>query len=125
MEYKNILKIEIEATTVLYSSLVDVAMNLKIKKISETLTTLKSLKNKVDQYNEDLNKVKKFHRDPDSDEFNVFKILKNLKSKINMFESLAKNKFRKIVETDLDEIVDEISVTRVHKLQIMDAIYEE
>ena len=82
----------------------EVKNSLKFKKIDETKTMLKNIVQVVIQNETELRNVEKHHRDIDSEENNVLKNLEIIKNNIKNFEKLAKNKFRKVVETETNTI---------------------
>ena len=47
-----------------------------------------------------------------------------IKNNIKNFEKLAKNKFRKVVETQTNTILDELSCTKVSKILNLKGIYD-
>ena len=124
MEYKEILKKEVKITSNLEKMLEEVKNSLKFKKIDETKTMLKNIVQVVIQNETELGNVEKHHRDIDSEENNVLKNLEIIKNNIKNFEKLAKNKFRKVVETQTNTILDELSCTKVSKILNLKGIYD-
>ena len=124
MEYKEILKKEVKITSNLEKMFKEVKHDLKIKKIDETKITLKSIVQIVNKNQTEMKSLEQHHRDIDSEENNVLKNLEIIKNNIKNFEKLAKNKFRKVVETETNAILEELSCTKVSKILNLKGIYD-
>ena len=72
----------------------------------------------------EMKNVEQQQRNIGSEETNVLKILEVIKNSIKNFENLAKNKFRKVVETEMNKILEDLSVMKVSKILNLKGIYD-
>jgi len=124
MNYKEILFSEIQILSELDKMFNDVKNNLKLKKICETKTSLKNIEIIVEKDQVKMKEVEHNHRHIDAEDNNVFKILNNIKSSIEMLENVAMNKFRKVTETELDKILEEIKIARMTKEMMCYGVFD-
>ena len=124
MNYKNILLNEIKIISELDGVCKDVKINLKIKKISNTVSSLKNIEELVNKNLNEMKLVEEHHRHKDDDEFNVYKILKEIKRSIGRIESLPRNKFQKLTEEELNKVLDELQSARINKEMMCNGIYD-
>jgi len=68
--------------------------------------------------------LEQHHRDIDSEENNLLKTLEEIKNNIKNFENLAKTKFRKVVDTEINKILEDLSVIKVSKILNLKGIYD-
>ena len=66
----------------------------------------------------------KIHRHLDSEDNNVYKVLDNIKNKISIIQKVARNKFRKVTDEELDKIIEELSLTNTDKVAMLVGIYD-
>jgi len=124
MEYKEILVKEVKMTSNLEKMLKEVKHNIKIKKIDETKITLKNIVQVVSENETEMKNVDQHQRNIGSEETNMLKILEVIKNNIKNYENLSKIKFRKVVETEIDTILEELSVIKVSKILNLKGIYD-
>ena len=124
MEYKEILIKEVKITSNLEKMLKEVKNNLKFKKIDETKITLRNIGQVVSKNETELKNVEQHHRDIDAEENNVLKTLDDIKNNIKSFEKLTRNKFKKVVESEINAILEDLSAIKVSKILNLQGIYD-
>ena len=124
MAYKTILEKEIEITSNLEKMFTDVTNNLKVKKIHKTRSLLKNMVIVVNENKIDMEKVEAFHRNRDSEDNNVYKILEMIEKSLEMFENLAINKFRKVAEIEINNIIEYLNAAQNDKKSLLIGIYD-
>ena len=63
-------------------------------------------------------------RHKDSEDNNLYKILEFIKKTVKMFENLAMNKFRKVTETEINNIIEDLIAAQNDKKAMLIGIYE-
>ena len=124
MEYKEILVKEVKITSNLEKMFKEVKHNIKIKKIDETKITLRNIGQVVSKNETELKNVEQHHRDIDAEENNVLKTLDDIKNNIKSFEKLTRNKFKKVVESEINAILEDLSAIKVSKILNLQGIYD-
>ena len=124
MQYKDVLLSEVKITSKLENIFTEIKTNLKTKKIDETISVLQNSILQVDQDISEMKTYEKIHRHIDSDDNNVYKVLDNIKNKIFMIQKVARNKFRKVTDEELDKIIEELSLTNTDKVAMLVGIYD-
>ena len=71
-----------------------------------------------------LKNVEQHHRDIDAEENNVLKTLDDIKNNIKSFEKLTRNKFKKVVESEINAILEDLSAIKVSKILNLQGIYD-
>ena len=60
----------------------------------------------------------------DFEDNNVYTVLDNIKNKISLIQKVARNKFRKVTDEELDKIIEELSLTNTDKVAMLVGIYD-
>ena len=55
---------------------------------------------------------------------NVLKTLDDIKNNIKSFEKLTRNKFKKVVESEINAILEDLSAIKVSKILNLQGIYD-
>ena len=58
------------------------------------------------------------------EENNVLKTLDDIKNNIKSFEKLTRNKFKKVVESEINAILEDLSAIKVSKILNLQGIYD-
>ena len=124
MQYKDVLLSEVKITSKLEKIFTEIKTNLKTKKIDETISVLQNSILQVDQDISEMKTYEKIHRHLDSEDNNVYKVLDNIKNKISIIQKVARNKFRKVTDEELDKIIEELSLTNTDKVAMLVGIYD-
>ena len=86
----------------LEKEVIDIKENLKGRLIDETTKKLKDLKEKLNIKKIEMEKEKR-----DNDE-ETYLMIDNFKNMVDKLESTPKNKFRKVAEKDLENVLEEL-----------------
>ena len=124
MDFKDVMVKEIKITENLENLLGEVKHNLKTKKIIETKTTLRKIEQVVNENVIEMKNVEQYNRHLDSDETNMLRNLQFIKNNIENFENLAATKFRKVVEKDINIILEELNVIKVNRILTLKSIFD-
>ena len=124
MQYKDVLLSEVKIASKLEKIFTEIKTNLKTKKIDETISVLQNSILQVDQDISEMKTYEKIHRHLDSEDNNVYKVLDNIKNKISIIQKVARNKFRKVTDEELDKIIEELSLTNTDKVAMLVGIYD-
>ena len=101
-KFQNILKSDHKFVNNLEKEVIDIKENLKGRLIDETTKKLKDLKEKLKIKKIEMEKEKR-----DNDE-ETYLMIDNFKNMVDKLESTPKNKFRKVAEKDLENVLEEL-----------------
>ena len=101
-KFQKILKSDHKFVSNLEKEVIDIKDNLKGRLIDETTKKLKDLKEKLNIKKIEMEKEK---RDDDEE---TYLMIDNFKNMVDKLESTPKNKFRKIAEKDLENVLEEL-----------------
>ena len=101
-KFQKILKSDHKFVSNLEKEVIDIKDNLKGRLIDETTKKLKDLKEKL--------KIKKIEMEKEKrdDDEETYLMIDNFKNMVDKLESTPKNKFRKIAEKDLENVLEEL-----------------
>ena len=105
--FEEVLQSEYKFAKDLDKDVVDVRTNMKCRKIEETMTKLRSLKEKVNNKRNEMKSVKK-HPTLEMNCEDTYEMMNNFEIIVNKLQNLAKNKFKKGAEKELNILHEEI-----------------
>ena len=114
-KFQKILKSDHKFVSNLEKEVIDIKDNLKGRLIDETTKKLKDLKEKL--------KIKKIEMEKEKrdDDEETYLMIDNFKNMVDKLESTPKNKFRKIAEKDLENILEELdAIGQIKEYQLND-----